>query len=162
MSEDTLSLVGVFGDKFVVRDLAARDKKSVIKEMLQHLVSLDMLGEDAARKAERAVQKREAVGSTGIGKGLAIPHAKDCAFVDEVIGVFGRSVEGVPFDAVDGGLVHVLFLVLSPKGKATEHLDIMKRIALLHRDEKTLRYIAQDAELASLQVIFREADDEFR
>ena len=162
MSEQNHTLGDLFADDLVIRELTARDKKGAVREMIQHVVAQGVLGEDTARKAERAVQKREAVGSTGIGKGLAIPHAKDCGFVDRVVGAFARTVDGIPFDSVDGGLVHVLFLVLSPKGSAEQHLGIMRRIALLHRDERTLRYLAQDPELASLQAIFKEVDDEFR
>lgn len=146
----------------MITDLRARDKKSAVKEMLQLLVESGGLKEDVAKKAEKAIQKRESVGSTGIGKGLAIPHAKECTFVDGVIGVFARSIDGLAFDAVDGGLVHVIFLVLSPADRAADHLDIMKRIAMLHRDEKTLRYIAKDEKLKSLHVIFKEVDDAFR
>lgn len=161
MAVSDVSLAQVFGPDHVIRDLAARDKKTVVKEMIQFLVDQDRLPSDAVKKAERAVHKRESMGTTGIGKGLGIPHAKECSFVDEVVGVFARSVEGIAFESVDGGLVHVLFLVLSPAKMASQHLEIMKRIALLHRDEKTLQYLARDAKLASLEAIFSEVDDEF-
>ena len=156
-----MSLVETFPADRIIRDLAARDKKSAIKELLQFLVEQGSLTEDAAKKAEKAVQKRESVGSTGIGKGLAIPHAKDCSFVDSVVGVFARSVHGLGFEAVDGGLVHVIFLVLSPVDGAESHLNLMKRIALLHRAEKTLQYIAKDEKLENLHAIFKEVDEEF-
>jgi mannitol/fructose-specific phosphotransferase system IIA component (Ntr-type) len=144
-----------------ITELKARDKKSAIRELLEHLVLQGKLKEDAARKAEKAIQKRESQGSTAIGKGLAIPHAKNCPFIKEVLGVFGRSREGMPFESVDGGLVHVIFLVISPEDKAVQHLDIMKRIARLHMDEKTLRFLAKDEKLSTLQEIFKEADDSF-
>ena len=156
-----MSLVETFPADRIIRDLVARDKKTAIKEMLQFLVEQGTVAEDVAKKAEKAVQKRESVGSTGIGKGLAIPHAKECAFVDEVVGVFARSTSGMPFESVDGGLVHVIFLVLSPASHSAQHLDLMKRIALLHREEKTLQYIAKDEKLENLHAIFQEVDDGF-
>ena len=113
-----MTLVDLFPRPIWITDLKARDKKSVIKEMLQHLVQQGRLKEEGAKKAEKAVQKREGQGTTAIGKGLAIPHAKDCSFLKDVLGVFARSMEGIPFDAVDGGLVHVVFLVISPEEKA--------------------------------------------
>ena len=161
MAASDVSLAQAFGSEHVIRDLSGRDKKAVIKEMLQFLVDKGSLPAEAAKKAERAVQKRESMGTTGIGKGLGIPHAKECSFVDNVVGVFARSVEGIAFESVDGGLVHVLFLVLSPAKMVGDHLEIMKRIALLHRDEKTLQYLARDPKLASLEAIFKEVDDEF-
>jgi nitrogen PTS system EIIA component len=119
------------------------------------------LKEDAARKAEKAIQKRESQGSTAIGKGLAIPHAKGCPFIKQVLGVFARTREGLAFDAVDGGLVHVFFLVISPAEQASQHLEIMKRIAKLHMDEKSLRFLARDEKLSNLPEIFKEVDDTF-
>lgn len=154
-----MTLVELFPEPTWILDLKARDKKAVIREMLQRLVALGRLKEDGARKAERAVLRREAQGSTAIGKGLAIPHAKDCGFLNEVLGVFARSREGVPFDSADGGLVHVLFLVISPESKADEHLDVMKRVARLLMDEKTLKFLATAEKLASLPEILKEVDD---
>ena len=156
-----LTLVDVFRRSTVLMDLEAKDKKSAIKELIRHLVDKKLLKDDAEKKAERAVLKREAQGSTAIGKGLAIPHAKGCNFVRDVVGVFARSRSGIPFDSVDGGAVHVLFLVLSPEDKLAEHTHIMKRIAKLLFDEKTLRYLATDERLASLEEIFKEVDDHF-
>lgn len=153
----SVKLVELFPDALL--DLQAADKKSAVKEIVQYLVSAGRLEEDAARKAERAINKREAQGSTGIGKGLAIPHAKGCAFLDNIVGVFARSREGLPFDSVDGGLVHVIFLVLSPKDQADQHIVVMKRIAKLLFDEKTLNYLAKDEQLGSLSEIFKEVDD---
>jgi mannitol/fructose-specific phosphotransferase system IIA component (Ntr-type) len=156
-----MTLVEVFPQWSWIPDLRAREKKAAIKEMLSHLVSEGRIKDDAARKAEKVVHKREAQGSTAIGKGLAIPHAKGCTFIKEVCGVFARSREGLPFDAVDGGLVHVLFLVVSPEEKAAQHLDIMRRVARLHLDEKTLRFLAKDDKLETLEEIFKEIDDAF-
>ena len=161
MGERRISLVDVFPNSTALRDLQARDKRSAIKEMLQHSVAQGLLKEDAAKKAERAILKRETMGSTAIGKGLAIPHAKGCSFVDDIVGVFGRSTEGIPFNSVDGEPVHVFFVVVSPASMTSEHLSVMKRIAMLHRDEKTLRYLAADEQLESLQAIFKEVDEQF-
>jgi mannitol/fructose-specific phosphotransferase system IIA component (Ntr-type) len=156
-----MKLVDLFPPSMMLLDVDFRDKKSVIKGMLQHLVAEGKLQEDALRKAERAIQKREAQGSTGIGKGLAIPHAKACPFVNGVLGVFARSTEGIPFDSVDGGQVHILFLVLSSPESSDTHLAVMKKIAMLHRDEKTLRFLATRANQESVTEIFKEADDNF-
>ena len=73
-----MTLVEVFPRWSWIPDLKAREKKSAIKEMLNHLVIEGRMKDDAARKAEKIVHKREIQGSTAIGKGLALPHAKGC------------------------------------------------------------------------------------
>ena len=160
-NELPMTLVEVFPPDLWILELAARDKKGAIKEMLQHLVDGGHLRSDAAKKAEKAIQKRENQGSTAIGKGLAIPHAKGCTFVKDVVGVFARSREGLPFEAVDGGLAHVLFLILSPAEKASQHVQLMRHVAKLHMDEKTLRFLAKSETFDNLQDIFKEVDDHF-
>lgn len=155
-----MKLAEVFTKSMIILDLNARDKRSAIREMLQHLVDQKKLTEELARKAERGIQQRESEGSTGIGKGLAIPHAKDCTFLDKgVLGVFGRSREGIPFDSVDGGLVKIIFVVISSPDSADDHLKVMRKVARLHRDEKTLRFLAETAKPESVLEIFEEIDD---
>ena len=156
-----MNLVDLFPQGSMVLDLQARDKKSAIREMLQHLVEIGRLEDDVLKKAERAVHKRESQASTGIGKWLGIPHAKGCSAVDGLIGVYGRSTDGVPFESVDGEPVHVLFLVLSSIEGADDHLAVMKRIAMLHRDEKSLRFLKTATDASPIIEIFKEADEQF-
>ena len=80
-----MTLVEVFPRWSWITDLRAREKKAAIREMLNHLVIEGRIKEDAARKVEKIVHKREAQGSTAIGKGLAIPHAKGCTFIKDVL-----------------------------------------------------------------------------
>ena len=157
-----MKLVDLLPKSMLLMDLKAKDKKTAIREVVQRLVTHGKLKDDDARKVERLVQKRESQGSTGIGKGLAIPHAKGCPQVTELQGVFARSLEGVSFEAVDGGLVRVIFLVVSPEDQAAEHLSIMKKIAALHRDEKTLKFLATTQSVDAVVEIFKEVDDTFR
>jgi mannitol/fructose-specific phosphotransferase system IIA component (Ntr-type) len=157
-----MKLVDLLPRTRILMDLKAKDKKGAIREVVQCLVTEGRLKEDDARKVERAVNKRESQGSTGIGKGLAIPHAKGCNYVPQIQAVFARSAGGVSFDAVDGGLVHLIFLVVSPESQADVHLAIMRKIATLHRDEKTLKFLAVTASVDSVVEIFKEVDDNFR
>ena len=157
-----MKLVDLLPKSLLIMDLQARDKKAAIKELVAKLVALGKVKEEDAKKVERLVQKRESQGSTGIGKGLAIPHAKECPQVTEVLGVFGRSVAGLPFESVDGGLVHLVFLVASPQDRASEHIAVMRKIATMHRDEKTLKFLATTVSVESVIEIFKELDDNFR
>ena len=156
-----MNLVDLFPPSSMLLHLQARDRQSAVREILAAMAERGDLDEDGVKKAERAIQKRESQASTGIGKWLGIPHAKACPFVDGMIGVYARSEEGIPYESVDGELVHVLFLVLSSVEGADEHLSIMKRIASLHRDEKSLRFLKTSTETEKILEIFREADEQF-
>ena len=146
----------------LIMDLKAKDKKSAIRELIRRMVDLGKIKEDDLRKVERLVNKREGQGSTAIGKGLAIPHAKSCRHVTQIHGVYGRSIEGLPFDSVDGGAVFLVFMVISPAGQEDDHLTVMRKIANLHRDGKTLKFLAGTESTDSVVDIFREVDEKFR
>ena len=157
-----MRLVELLPRSMLIMDLKAKDKKSAIRELIQKIVAQGKLKDEDSRKVERLVHKRESQGSTGIGKGLAIPHAKGCPQVDCLLGAFARSPSGLPFDAVDGGMVHLIFLVVSPENQAEEHLSVMRKIATLHRDEKTLKFLTTTESVESVLEIFKEVDDNFR
>ena len=156
-----MNLVELYPPSSMLLELKARDKQSANEEMLHHLVGEGRLTEGSVKAALKAIRKREAQSSTGIGKGLAVPHAKGCGFIDGLLGVYARSEEGIPYESVDGEPVHLLFLVLSSDEAADLHLGIMKRVAALHRDEKSLRFLATSTEPKRIIGILREADDQF-
>lgn len=156
-----MKLTDLLPGSMLIMNLESKDKKGTLRELILKMVESGRIKDDDVRKVERLVQKRESQGSTGIGKGLAIPHAKECAQVQDIVGVFARSRSGVPFDAVDGGLVHLVFLVVSPEGMADQHLAIMRKIATLHRDEKTLKFLTTNESSESVLEIFKEVDDNF-
>ena len=153
-----MNLSQLIPPELVVEDMKATEKKLAIRELLAHLVQLRRISAEIAKKLERAVIRRESQGSTGIGKGLAIPHMKNCSHVSEVMAIFGRAKAGIPFDAIDGEPVHLLFLVISPSGAESDHVAVMKKIASIGRDEKTNRYLTNSEDLASITEIFKEVD----
>lgn len=156
-----MNLVELYSNSSMLLDLQARDKQSANKEMLEHLVGQGKLEKTAIKKVMSAINIRESQASTGIGKGLAVPHAKNCSFVNGLLGVYARSQDGIPYESVDGEPVHLLFLVLSCKETAESHLSIMKRVASLHRDEKSLRFLATSTDPKQITGIFRETDEQF-
>ena len=115
----------------VVVPLSARDKSGIIAELTRHLTDQsggnyqDVLG---------AVEEREAVLSTGIGFGVAIPHARSSA-VSGLTLVCGVSPEPVPFDSIDGEPVRLFFLIVGPESSAGQHVKVLSRIARLVRRE---------------------------
>jgi mannitol/fructose-specific phosphotransferase system IIA component (Ntr-type) len=113
----------------VVVPLAARDKAGVIAELTQHLVARSG---GTFKEVLGAVEEREAVLSTGIGFGVAIPHARSPA-VAELSLVCGVSPEPVPYDSIDGEPVRLFFLIVGPEASAGQHVKVLSRIARLVR-----------------------------
>ncbi|MEC7922063.1 MAG: PTS sugar transporter subunit IIA [Planctomycetota bacterium] len=156
-----MNLVDLFSSSSMLLDLQACDKQSANKEMLEYLVEQGTLQKADVKKALAAINNRESQASTGIGKGLAVPHAKNCSFMSGLLGVYARSEEGIPYESVDGEPVHLIFLALSCGETAEDHLGIMKRVASLHRDEKSLRFLATSTDPKQITSIFKETDEQF-
>jgi mannitol/fructose-specific phosphotransferase system IIA component (Ntr-type) len=113
----------------VVVPLAARDKNGVITELARVLVENTPAPLDEVLSA---IEERESVLSTGIGFGVAIPHAR-CPAVRELTMVGGVSPTPVPFDSIDGEPVRLFFLIVGPESSAGLHVKLLSRIARLVR-----------------------------
>jgi mannitol/fructose-specific phosphotransferase system IIA component (Ntr-type) len=111
--------------------LLARDKRAAIAELTRHLV---LKGGGDFDQVMGAVEERESVLTTGIGFGVAIPHARSSA-VKELTVVGGVSDAAVPFDSIDGEPVRLFFLIVGPDASAGLHVKILSRIARLVRRE---------------------------
>lgn len=151
-----------FINKACIRgDLVSSTKAEVIAEMLDTLIAENQISQDMREGVLKALLEREAIGSTGIGGGLAIPHAKHPA-IKKLTGVFARSREGIAFDAVDGQPAHILILLLSNQDMALQHLEaltyiskhfkeeIFKSFLLNARDEKEIRELLDEADQKGL------------
>jgi nitrogen PTS system EIIA component len=108
--------------------LEAEDKSEVFEELVDLLVSQYAL--DCREDILEAIRRREEKMSTGIKRGIAIPHAKT-NFTKGVIGVLGISAPGIDYESLDGDPVHMLFLLVSSEEDAGTHLSVLKKIALL-------------------------------
>ena len=111
--------------------LAATDKTAALRELTQLLADLAGV---PLEPLLRAIEERERVLSTGIGHGIAIPHAKS-PLVTELVLVAGTSPAGIPFEALDGDPVRLLFLLIGPESAAGDHVKALSRIARLVRRE---------------------------
>jgi mannitol/fructose-specific phosphotransferase system IIA component (Ntr-type) len=123
----------------VVVPLVAGDRRAIIAELTRHLVG--HTGGDYAEVLS-AVYERESVLSTGIGFGVAIPHART-AGVPELAIVAGVSKAPVPFDAIDGEPVRLFFLIVGPEASAGLHVKLLSRIARLVRREAVRRELLE-------------------
>lgn len=111
--------------------LAATAKEDILKELVDVLAEVKDLGDK--KSILKALIERENLGSTGIGQGIAIPHGKTDR-VKELVAVLGISPKGVNFEALDGEMVHIFFLLVAPKDTAGPHLKALAQISRLLRD----------------------------
>ena len=133
------------------------DRDEVLRVFVDRLVGLGALPHDAGTTVLRAVLKRERVGSTGVGRGIAIPHAKTSAVTGPIV-AFGGIAEPIPYGATDGADVHSLFLVVSPAEAHEEHIAILKWIAAIARSDYYSKVLRNTADPGLLYSLFLETD----
>ena len=116
-------------------DLAGRDRDGVLNELVGLIPHIEENFE-MRNTLLRALHDREQLHSTGIGDGVALPHARNAlvALVDKPVIVFGRHAKGIPYGAIDGKPAQLFFLLIAPT--VTQHLAILARISRVLRDAK--------------------------
>jgi mannitol/fructose-specific phosphotransferase system IIA component (Ntr-type) len=122
--------------------LETGDKRSVIESLLNVLVEKGGLPKERREEVLEALLERESLTSTGLGYGLALPHVRTNA-IDKIQIVFGRSTQGMDFEALDGNPAHFFFLVLAPAKEIEEYLRVLSSISLLMKDENNRRSLLQ-------------------
>ena len=139
-------------------DLEATEKEAVIKELVSSLVKAGQLKSSEEENIVQAVLKREELGSTGIGRGIAVPHTKHPS-VTEPIGTVGVSHNGVDFMSLDGEPVNLFFMLISPLDKPSEHLQALENISKQLQDETFCRFLKQAKTPADVNQVLEEADN---
>jgi PTS system nitrogen regulatory IIA component len=150
-----MQIMDFLNERAVSCDLKATTKESVIHELVGLLVQAGTVKEKDVPRLTQILMAREALGSTGIGQGVAIPHGKSNC-VTRLVAAFGVSRQGMNFDSLDGEPVHLFFLLVAPEDSAGPHLKALARISRLlkdkhfrdslrnAKDEKTLIKIVSD------------------
>jgi PTS system fructose-specific IIA component/PTS system nitrogen regulatory IIA component len=139
-------------------DLASDDKSAVIHELVESLARSGAIAEGEVAGIVSAIMKREELGSTGIGRGVAVPHTKH-ASVERLVGTVGISVGGVDFNSLDGDKVHLLFLLISPPDRPGDHLRALENISRQLRDDSFCRFLKQARTSHDIQLLLDEADN---
>jgi len=148
---------------FVSRDairtnIEVDDKEQVIRAMATALLESSKITEDQHDSIVEAILKREELGSTGIGRGVAVPHTKHPS-VSELVGAVAVSEEGVDFDSLDGEKVHLLFLLISPPDRPGDHLRALENISRQLRDDTFCRFLKQSKKPDDVWQLLEEADN---
>lgn len=142
----------------VTADLTADTKEGVIREMSQALLRVGKIASDDYESIVKAILKREELGSTGIGRGVAVPHTKHPS-VDRLIGSVAVSGQGVDFNSLDGEKVNLFFLLISPPDRPGDHLRALENVSRQLRDETFCRFLKQAKSAEEILQLLDEADN---
>ena len=138
-------------------DLKAETKDAAIKELVGLLVKANAIKEKDVVKLVHILLDREALGSTGIGQGVAIPHGK-ADFVSELVGAVGVSRTGMNFDSLDGDSTYIFFLLVAPQDSAGPHLKALARISRLLKEKHFRESLRQAKDAKTLIKVLHEED----
>ncbi len=142
----------------IVPELQATDRKGVIRELVQSLADHGEIAAEDAETIARATITRENQGSTGFGKGVAVPHVKH-ERLKKMTATVGRSSHGVDFAALDRAPVYTIFILLSPVDASEEHLAAMEKIFRYLQRENFRRFLRQAETAEAIVDLIKEADE---
>ena len=142
----------------ILSQLTAKDKEGAIREMVQALCNAGQVETEESESIVKAIMKREELGSTGIGRGVAVPHTKHPS-VDRLVGTVAVSSEGVDFTSLDGEVVHLFFLLVSPPDRPGDHLRALENISRQLRDDTFCRFLKQAKTVEDIEALLNEADN---
>ena len=142
----------------IISELKASDRDAAIRELVTSLAAAGALPADAVDEVVAALIKREQNGSTGFGKGVAVPHVKH-AKVKQMCGTIGRSTAGVDFAALDHQPVFSVVLLLSPENQPQQHLAAMNAVFNNLQRDTFRRFLRQSDSREAIVDLIEEADD---
>lgn len=143
-----MDIAEVLTEDCVIPSLRVNDKAQLLQELARRAAALAKVPQKLILDA---LEEREKLGSTGLGQGFALPHAR-IAGLDRFLGLFVRLARPVPYDAVDGNPVDLLFLLLIP-AEAEEHMSILAAVSRRIRDKDFARRLRKATDAASLHAL---------
>ena len=141
----------------IVSDLQAADRNGAIRELVGSLAAAGAVPESAVDDLVAALIKREQNGSTGFGKGVAVPHVKH-AQIKKMVGTVGRSTAGIDFAALDHQPVYSIVLLLSPENQPQQHLQAMNIVFSNLQKDMFRRFLRQSDTKEAIVDLLNEAD----
>ena len=141
----------------IVSDLKASDRDGALRELVTGLAEAGAIAPESVDQVVAALIKREQNGSTGFGKGVAVPHVKH-AKVGKMAGTIGRSVNGIDFAALDHQPVYSVVLLLSPENQPQQHLQAMNAVFNNLQKDTFRRFLRQSETREAIRDLLDEAD----
>lgn len=142
----------------ILPNLEVSSKEAAIREMVKSLQEVGSVSDEDAESIVAAILKREELGSTGIGNGVAVPHTKHPS-VDKLIATIAIVREGVDFASLDGEEVFILFLLVSPPDRPGDHLRGLENISRHLRNQNFCNFLKQSRTSEDILDLLEEADD---
>ena len=142
----------------IVPQLEAQERDGVIKELVLALDKAGKLGKGNRDNIIKAVIKREKEASTGMGKGVAVPHVKH-PVVKDVVAAVGQSNAGIDFSSLDKQLVYSVILLVSPADDPDKHLQAMECVFRHLQQEKFRKFMRQSESAKQIEELLREVDE---
>jgi len=127
-----MKITEILRKEFILEELKAESKREALVELTEAFARGGLIFDPDAML--HVLLEREKLGSTGIGDGIAIPHGK-LTGLEEIVVAFGRSSEGVDFEAMDGKPAHLFFLLMAPENSVGQHLKALAKISRMLKDE---------------------------
>ena len=148
---------------FVVReailpDLKVESKEAAIRAMVGSLKDSGHIPPEDEDGIVAAIMKREELGSTGIGNGVAVPHTKHPS-VDKLVATVAIAPDGVDFASLDGEAVYILFLLVSPPERPGDHLRGLENISRHLRNQNFCNFLKQSKSNSEVMDLLQEADN---
>jgi len=156
-TKPTMKLKEFIVSDAIVAELTATDRDGALRELVTSLSQAGALAADAVDEVVAALIKREQNGSTGFGKGVAVPHVKH-AGVQKMVGTIGRSAAGLDFAALDHQPVYSIVLLLSPENQPQQHLQAMNTVFTNLQKDLFRRFLRQSATRQAITELLDEAD----
>jgi mannitol/fructose-specific phosphotransferase system IIA component (Ntr-type) len=153
-----MKLMDFIRPEAIVPELEATDRNGVIRELVKSLTDHGAVDPERADGIAQAVIYRENEGSTGFGRGVAVPHVKHAA-VSDTVATVGRSSHGVDFAALDRAPVYTIVLLLSPKNDPDAHLAAMEKIFRHLQQDNFRRFLRQADTQEKIIEVIQEADE---
>lgn len=141
-----------------VPELEAKDRDGAITELVTALVNAGGIPAELAKDVTKAVIKRENEASTGMGKGVAVPHVKHPA-MKKVVATVGHSAAGIDFASLDEQPVYSVILLISPIDNPDKHLQAMENIFRHLQKERFRKFLRQCRNPRELEDLLKEADE---
>ncbi len=142
----------------IVPELKARTRDEAIAELVEMLAGAGAISKKSVKDVTKAILAREAQATTGIGKGVALPHAK-LKGVKKPIATIGRSSEGIDFAALDSKPVYIVILLMSNPDNPDEHLQAMETIFKHVQRDMFRKFLRQSETKEAIVDLIQEADE---
>lgn len=148
-----MTLANLLSESQIIPEMASKERWEAIRELVDRLVEAGKVDKSDREDVLECIRQREETMSTGIGFGIAIPHASS-AKVGEVVAAFGRSTSGIAFESLDGEPVNFIVLFVVPKDQFQTHLRTLAAIAKFLNDKTVREELSKAPSSAAILQVF--------